>query len=370
MPDPADLPVPERASGADRRYGDVLASLGWDGQWAAVLGETPLRPARVTRIDRGLYGVLGADGPERHGLGPNLLEAAAHDPLDGPCVGDWVTLRDWSDDRTTIDAVLPRRSLLARAKVGGTSHDQALAANVTTTAVVAGLDQQVSMTKLERLTALAWESGAAPVVLLSKADLAPDADDVASDLMQAAPGVEVICCSVVDGRGIDRLRAIVVAGTVALVGSSGAGKSTLINEIVGDDLLETRQIRADGRGRHTSVRRELVVVPSGGCLIDTPGLRGVGLSDTGEGLAATFADIEALIAQCRFADCAHDSEPGCAVTDAVESGVLDQRRLASWRKLQREIAWMARRKDARLRQEELRVWKQRTRDNRFARRRR
>lgn len=346
----------------------ALTTLGWDARWAATLGDTDLRAARVTRVDRGLYGVLGAEGPERHGLGPNLLEAVADDPLTGPCVGDWVTLRDWADDRTTIDAVLPRRTLLVRAKVGGTSHDQALAANVTTTAVVAGLDQQPSMTKLERLIALAWESGAAPVVLLSKADLAPDADEIAADLMRNAPGVEVVCCSVPDGRGVERVREVVAEGTVALIGSSGAGKSTLINEIVGAELLRTKQIRSDGRGRHTSVRRELVVVPTGGCLIDTPGLRGVGLSQTGEGLAATFADVETLIGQCRFADCAHDSEPGCAVLAAIDSGELDVRRLESWRKLQREVAWMARRKDARLRQQELRVWKQRTRANRSARR--
>ncbi|UYM04781.1 ribosome small subunit-dependent GTPase A [Solicola gregarius] len=348
---------------------DLLTRLGWDDRWAAMLGPTALRPARVTRVDRGLYGVLGAAGPDRHGLGPNLLEAAAHDPLDGPCVGDWVTLRDWPDDRVTIDAVLPRRTVLVRAQVGGTSHEQALAANVTTTAVVAGLDQQPSMTKLERLIALAWESGAAPVVLLTKADLARDADDVAADLMSVAPGIEVICCSVLDGRGIERVRELAAAGTVALVGSSGAGKSTLINELVGADVLATRDIRSDGRGRHTSVRRELVLLPSGGCLVDTPGLRGVGLSDTGEGLAATFADVEALIAQCRFTDCAHETEPDCAVRAALDDGRLDVRRYESWQKLQREVAWMARRKDARLRADELKRWKRRTKDQRSARHR-
>lgn len=368
MPEADDSPNPMNPLTPD--HDDLLAALGWDDRWAAMLGRTSLRPARITRVDRGLYGVLSADGRHRHGLGPNLLEAAAHDPLDAPCVGDWVTLRDWTDDRTTIDAVLPRRTVLVRARVGGTSQDHALAANLTTTAVVAGLDQQPSMTKLERLLALAWESGAAPVVLLTKADLAADADDVADDLLRAAPGIEVVVCSVRDGRGMDRLRAVVAGGTMALIGSSGAGKSTLINEIVGDEVLRTRDIRSDGRGRHTSVRRELVVAPSGGCLIDTPGLRGVGLSDSGEGLAAAFADVEELIARCRFSDCAHETEPGCAVIAAVESGALEPRRLESWRKLQREVAWMARRKDARLRQQELRVWKQRTRAHRASRRNR
>lgn len=343
---------------------DPLAALGWDARWATLLGDTSLRPARVVRVDRGLCGLLSAVGPERHGLGPNLLAAIANDPLDGPCVGDWVTLRDWSDARTTIDVVLPRRTLVVRAQSGGTSRDQALAANVTATAIVAGLDQHPAMTKLERLVALGWESGAPPIVLLSKADLAPDADEVAADLMAAAPGVEVICCSVVDGRGLDRVREIVAEGTVALIGSSGAGKSTLINELAGADVLTTREIRSDGRGRHTSVRRELVSVSSGGCLIDTPGIRGVGLSESGAGVVATFADVEDLIAQCRFADCAHETEPDCAVLAAIESGELAQRRLDSWRKLRREVAWMARRKDARLRADQLRQWKQRTRDSR------
>ena len=334
-----------------------------------MLGDTDLRPSRVTRVDRGLYAVHAATGLERHGLGANLLEATAHDPLDGPCVGDWVTLRDWPDGRTTVDAVLPRRTVLVRAQAGGTSREQALAANMTATAVVAGLDQAPSMTKLERLVALAWESGAPPLVFLTKADLAADAEEIAADLMATAPGVEVICCSVVDGRGVDRLREIVAEGTVALVGSSGAGKSTLANVLVGDEVLATREIRADGRGRHTSVRRELVMVPTGGCLIDTPGLRGVGLSDTGEGLSAAFADVEELAAQCKFSDCAHDTEPGCAVRAALDDGSLAVRRLESWRKLQREIAWMARRKDVRLRQEQLRQWKQRTKANRSARHR-
>lgn len=347
----------------------VLAALGWDDRWHAMLGDTDLRPARVTRVDRGLYTVHAASGPERHGLGANLLEAAAHDPIDGPCVGDWVTLRDWHDARTTIDAVLPRRTVLIRAQAGGTSREQALAANMTATAVVAGLDQAPSMTKLERLVALAWESGAPPLVVLTKADLAPDAEDIAADLMSVAPGVEVICCSVVDGRGTGRLGDIVAEGTVSLVGSSGAGKSTLANALVGEEVLATREIRADGRGRHTSVRRELVVVPTGGCLIDTPGVRGVGLSDTGEGLSAAFADVEALIAQCRFSDCAHETEPGCAVLAALDDGSLSVRRFESWRKLQREIAWMARRKDARLRADELRVWKQRTKARRSTRHR-
>jgi ribosome biogenesis GTPase / thiamine phosphate phosphatase len=228
------------------------------------------------------------------------------------------------------------------------------------------------MTKLERMLAVAWQSGAAPLVLLTKSDIATDAADVASDVASAAPGVDVLTCSSVTGDGLHDLRELLGAGTtLALLGSSGAGKSSLVNALVGADVLTTKQIRDDGRGRHTSVRRELVLLPDGGgAVIDTPGLRGVGLFDADEGLAATFADIEELATQCRFSDCRHESEPDCAVLAAIDAGTLPARRLESWRKLLREQAWMAARKDARLRAEQLKVWKQRTKASRSAAKRR
>jgi ribosome biogenesis GTPase len=229
--------------------------------------------------------------------------------------------------------------------------------------VVASLHPAPAVSRIERLVALAWESGAQPLVILTKADLVPDAHLVAEDVAAATPGVEVIVCSTVTGEGLERIREIVDGnGTIALLGSSGHGKSSLTNALVGTEVLAIKEIRDDGRGRHTSVRRELVVLPGGGAVIDTPGLRGIGLIDADEGVAATFADVEALIGQCRFNDCSHRSEPGCAVRAALESGTLPQRRYESWQKLQREMAWMASRKDARLRAERAKEWRKRLRD--------
>jgi ribosome biogenesis GTPase / thiamine phosphate phosphatase len=313
---------------------------------------------------------LSTEGAVRASLGGDLLDAVAHDATEAPCTGDWVTLRHWPDERTTAEAVLTRRSSIVRADPSPDSRGQVLAANVTLVGIVAGLDQVPALTKLERLLAVAWQSGAEPLVLLTKSDLADDAAEVASDVAIAAPGVDVVCCSTVTGDGLDQLRERLGPGaTLALLGSSGAGKSSLVNALVGAEVLTTKQIRADGRGRHTSVRRELIGLPDGGAVIDTPGLRGVGLFDSDEGLAATFADVTELARSCRFADCAHETEPDCAVLAAVDSGALTERRLESWRKLQREQAWMAARKDARLRSEQVKVWKQRTKASRANRRR-
>ena len=349
-----------------------LAALGWDDAWAAHARELAADAVgRVSRVDRGVCTVISTDGALRASLGGDLLDAVAHDATEAPCTGDWVTLRHWPDERTTAEAVLPRRTSIMRADPSPTSRGQVLASNVTHVAVVAGLDQVPTMTKLERMLAIAWQSGATPLVLLTKSDLAADATEVASDVAVAAPGVDVVACSAVTGDGLDDLRERLGAGTtLALLGSSGAGKSSLVNAMVGAEVLVTKQIRDDGRGRHTSVRRELVVLPGGGAVIDTPGLRGVGLFDSDDGLEATFADVAELARSCRFRDCAHETEPDCAVLAAVESGALTARRLESWRKLRREQAWMAARKDARLRAEQLRVWKQRTKASRDSSRRR
>jgi ribosome biogenesis GTPase len=211
---------------------------------------------------------------------------------------------------------------------------------------------------VERLLALAWESGAQPMVVLTKADLVADAEDQRADIEAAAPGVDVVVVSSVTGEGLDVLRAVASPRTtLALLGPSGAGKSTLTNALAGVELMATRALRADGKGRHTTVHRELVVLPSGALLVDTPGLRGVGLTAVDEGLEKVFADIEELAAECRFADCAHRTEPGCAVRAALESGELTERRWESYLKLQREARWMAMRHDARLRSEEREKWK-------------
>ena len=211
-----------------------------------------------------------------------------------------------------------------------------LVANVDLIGVVVGLHPEPNLSRIERFLTLAWESGAHPVVILTKADLVADATDLAAEVRRSSPGADVVVCSCVTGEGLDELRALIgLNGTIGLVGASGHGKSSLTNALVGADVLSTKDIRDDGKGRHTSVRRELVSLPGGGSVIDTPGLRGVGLQSADEGVAATFPDIEALAAQCKFRDCNHGSEPGCAVLGAVEDGSLAARRLDSWFRLQR-----------------------------------
>ena len=253
----------------------VLAALGWDDAWAAEAGELGADGVgRVSRVDRGVCTVIAEGGTTRASLGGEVLDAMAHDATTAPCTGDWVTLRHWPDDRTTAEAVLTRRSSIVRADPAPDSKGQVLASNLTHAGIVTGLDQVPAMTKLERLLAVAWQSGAAPLVMLTKSDIATDADDVAADVAAAAPGTEVLTCSSVTGEGLDDLRELLGSGTtLALLGSSGAGKSSLVNALVGADVLTTKQIRSDGRGRHTSVRRELVPLPDGALLIDTPGLR-------------------------------------------------------------------------------------------------
>jgi len=223
--------------------------------------------------------------------------------------------------------------------------------------VTVSLAVEPDLGRLERMLTLAWESGAQPVVVLTKSDLVADAEYVAADVAAAAPGAAVLVVSAVTGAGMGALRERAAPGrTLALLGQSGAGKSTLVNALAGADLQRVDEVGARRKGRHTTVRRELVVLPGGALLLDTPGLRGVALVSVDEALERAFPEIEELATGCRFTDCVHDHEPGCAVTGAVASGDLPVRRLESWRKLRREAAWMARRSDARLMAEERRRW--------------
>ena len=356
--------------------GITLQQLGWDDVWqrqASAYAEHGV-PGRVARVDRGLCSVLTEAGVVRASYGGELLDTVAADPALAPCTGDWGVVRHWPDGPTTLEAVLSRHTSVTRATAVGTSVGQVLAANVDVVAVVAALHPEPNLARIERLLAMAWESGARPLVTLTKADLVGDADLVAEDVRRVAPGAAVVCCSTVTGAGIDVVRrAMGPQGTLALLGASGHGKSSLTNALVGAEVLTVRAIRADGKGRHTSVRRELLPLPGGGCVIDTPGLRGVGLHGVDSqradsGLAATFPDVVRLAAACRFTDCTHQHEPGCAVQQAVESGELDVRRLESWVKLQREADWMATRSDARLRAAQHRKWKQLSKEHRTPRR--
>jgi len=345
----------------------MLRALGWDDSWSEQLepARMPGEPGRVTRVDRGVCTVVTEDGPVRASWSGALLDAAAADSTAAPCTGDWCIVRTWPDGPVTIETLLERRTSVVRAEAGKSSRGQVLVANVDVIGAVVGLHPEPRFTRIERLVLLAWESGARPVVLLTKADLVADSDDLADEVRRDCAGVDVITCSTVTGEGIDELRTIIgPTGTIGLIGASGHGKSSLTNALVGTDVLTTREIRADGKGRHTSVRRELVPIPGGGAIIDTPGLRGIGLHSAEEGLAATFPDIEELAEQCRFRDCTHQHEPGCAVQEAIETGSLSARRLDSWLHLQRELAWMASRTDARLRAEQVKKWKKITEANR------
>jgi len=331
-----------------------LASLGWDAGFAAGYAEhapggTGHRPGRVARADRGVCTVLTAAGPVRASLAGSVLAAAGRDPVALPCAGDWVVVRSWPDGRTTTEAVLPRRTAVIRRTAGRDAAGQVLAANLDTAAIVEPIDPAPDLSRVERLLALAWQSGAQPLVLLSKADLAADPAAVALQVADVTPGVEVLPVSAERPGGLAGLRPRVPPGrTLGLLGPSGAGKSTLVNALVGGAVMAIQQVRrADGKGRHTTAYRALVPLPGGGAVLDMPGLRAVGLLDGVAGLDRAFAEVAALVAACRFGDCRHRTEPGCAVRAALESGTLPVRRWESWQKLHQEVAVAAGRRSAR-----------------------
>jgi ribosome biogenesis GTPase len=337
-----------------------LSGYGWTAELTelfAPLAEAGLVAGRLTRVDRGQADAVvadpltGAASTVRVDLRPVLGPEGA----ENPCTGDWVAIDLAADPMASVGALLPRRTAIIRKISGKASEGQVLAANVDTVLVAVSLAAEPDLGRVERFVALAWESGAEPLVVLTKADLVDDAEFVREDVERAAPGVTVLVVSTETGDGLDVLRACLGTST-ALVGQSGAGKSTLTNALTGTDTMAVQAARdGDQKGRHTTTTRELIPLPGGGVLIDTPGLRGVGLYG-GEGLAQAFAEIEELSADCRFDDCSHRSEPGCAVLAAIEDGTLPQRRLDSYFKLQRENEWIASRTDARLAKERQRMW--------------
>ncbi|MEH1099801.1 ribosome small subunit-dependent GTPase A [Micromonospora sp. CPCC 205561] len=337
-----------------------LTALGWDADRAAhVPRRDGRRPGRVARVDRGVCTVLCADGPVRATLGGAVLAAAARDLTRLPCVGDWVLLGTWPDRNVTVEAVLPRRTALVRRTAGKDASGQVLAANLDAAAVVEPVHPEPDVGRIERLLSLAHESGARPLVVLTKADLAADPEAVARQLAGVAPGVPVLAVSAERGTGLAPLRAEVTPGrTLGLLGPSGAGKSSLVNALAGATVMPTQAIRrVDGKGRHTTTWRALLPVPGGGAVLDTPGVRAVGLLDGSVGLDRAFADIAELAGGCRYADCGHDGEPACAVREALETGELPARRWESWRRLQREVAYESRRRETRLAAERRGGWR-------------
>jgi ribosome biogenesis GTPase / thiamine phosphate phosphatase len=333
------------------RNAAALTALGWDSTFAAAF--TPfaadgLAPARVVAEHRDRYVVAGAHDSESSAVLAGRLRHEARSRADLPAVGDWVAINpaQSADDVTSIHAVLPRRTAFARKVAGDETVAQVVAANVDVAIIVTALPNDVNPRRLERYLAMAWESGAMPVVGLTKADLAEDIGASIATAQVVAPGVDVVALSSVTGAGIGALERLLQPGrTAVLLGPSGAGKSTLVNRLLAADRLRTASVRDDGKGRHTTTHRELVRLESGALLIDTPGMRELQLWDAGVGLGAAFADVYALATQCRFRDCQHETEPDCAVIAAVDAGRLPADRLQSWHQLQRELSYLARRQD-------------------------
>ncbi|GAA2729200.1 ribosome small subunit-dependent GTPase A [Streptomyces nogalater] len=346
----------------------ALAPYGWDRDWAdafAPYAAEGLLPGRVVRVDRGQCDVVTAAGTVR----ADTEYVVPRDPMKVVCTGDWVAVDPVGDPRY-VRAYLPRRTAFVRSTSSKRSEGQILAANVDHAVVAVSLAVDLDLGRVERFLALAWESGAQPVVVLTKTDLVPDPVTLAHlvrDVETSAPGVPVLGVSALHGDGLDTLVALVGSGTSVLLGQSGAGKSTLANALVGADVMDVQAARdVDGKGRHTTTTRNLLALPTGGVLIDTPGLRGVGLYDAEGGVGQVFAEIAELAEDCRFHDCAHESEPGCAVRAAVADGELPERRLDSYRKLIRENQRIAAKTDARVRAELRRDWKRKGAEGRAA----
>lgn len=316
----------------------TLASLGWTEShdaWAGSVEAGDGVRGRLARVDRGFSlvftgggALLAASGSSRSDLG------------EVPATGDFVIVRDDPDDGPSLAAIAPRTSCLQRRAAGRVPEPQVLAANVDTVFVMHGLDRELNLRRIERQLVIAWDSGAGPTVVLTKADTEPAVDAVVAQVEAVAPGAEVLAVSTVSGQGIDRVRTFFGANrSVALLGLSGVGKSSLVNLLSDGVVQRTGEVRAaDRRGRHTTVTRDLIPLPSGGFMIDAPGVREIGLWQAYDGLARTFPELAAASEGCRFSDCEHLQEPGCQVRAGIEDGTIEDRRLDHWRDLQAELA--------------------------------
>jgi len=338
----------------------LLQRLGWDDGWEAAFAEhgaNGLVPARVAVQHRGAYDLMHEHGEQRASAANRLVREEGL-----PAVGDWVGIDLKSN---LIEVLLPRRTSISRKEVWLATREQILAANVDIAFLVQALPLDFNPRRLERYLAMAWESGAQPVVLLTKTDLVDDVqpylDQVEGVTLGSCP---VLAVSARTGEGLDEFRAWLEPNkTAVLLGSSGVGKSTIVNSLVGEELLPTQEVReGDQLGRHTTTRRELILIPTGGVVLDTPGIRELQLWDAD--LERTFGDVEEVARRCRFADCNHDREPGCAIREALANGSLSQERWQSYVKLQRELAAVEARRNHLLRQERVREYKIRARANR------
>lgn len=335
---------------------DPLISLGYSARHAASAAAygPGLKPGRVVRSDRGFVFVFTEDGITVARPSTRMLKTAEDGGM--PVAGDWVLLGGDASE-PLAEYVLERSTAIQRRDPGRAARVQVLAANIDVVLITHPLSEQPNLARIERELALVWDSGAQPVVVLTKADLAEDLEAAVDEVRATALGAPVHATSVLTGEGLDEIRDYLSDGrTIVLIGPSGSGKSTLVNALAGHDIQETREVRvSDHRGRHTTVSRELIQLPGGGLVIDTPGLRAVGMWDSADGIDHAFADIAELAEDCRFRDCRHDGEPGCAVEAAVAGGVLAARRLESYRELQAEARFVGEQLDVRARQERKRV---------------
>lgn len=338
----------------------MLKSYGWSDRLQddfAPYAAEGLVPGRIVIQQRGGYRVVTEAGDiEARATGP-LMKAASD--IARPTAGDWVALEARPGQTTAlVHAVLPRATAFIRKASGPRAGAQVVAANVDVALLVASLNANLNPRRLERYLATTHESGARPVIVLTKSDLAEFVDEDVAEIEAIALGAPVLALSAKTGQGLEALDGYLLPGqTAVLLGSSGAGKSTLLNVLAGEERMATREVRAtDDRGRHTTSHRELVLLPSGALILDTPGMRELGLWDADEGLSATFADIETLASQCKFSDCGHGDEPGCAVQAAIDAGELDPSRLWNFEKLQAELAHDRRRQDPVAALEHKKVW--------------
>lgn len=335
--------------GVGQRRFAVLIPYGWTKALAEAFvpfAAEGLVPARVVIQHRARFVLMGAEGEFSAETAGRFLHNTSTTGL--PVVGDWVAVAFKSTDSvSTIHAVLPRRSQFVRKAAGVVDKPQVVAANFDVVLLTTGLDTDFNLRRIERYLTAAWGTGAQPVVVLTKADLVENVAEMVAQVEAVALGVPVLAVSAPTGLGLERLRTFLTPGTTAvMLGMSGVGKSTLVNALAGEARQAVGEVRAtDGRGRHTTTHRELVLLPGGALLLDTPGMRELGLWDPGEANAQTFEDVEALARECRFRDCSHVAEPGCAVQAALRSGALAPERLESYRKLDREGAFISRKED-------------------------